>query len=57
MGLVLSLIGAVALYVIEIEMSESELYITKTIFYLSALSTIFLAWKKIDHRFPGRNKD
>ena len=57
MGLLLTVVGVLALYVIAVEMTESELYVTKTIFYLSALSTLFLGWKKIDHRFPGRNKE
>lgn len=56
MGLMLTAVGVLALYVLELEMQEMELYITKMVLYLSALATIFFGWKKIDHKFPGKGE-
>ncbi|MFY0593643.1 hypothetical protein [Roseivirga sp.] len=56
MGLVLTIVGVVAIFIIEVEMSEFELYISKTILYLSGLGTLWCGWKKIDHKFPGKNE-
>lgn len=57
MGLTLTAVGVIAIFIIEVEMSDFELYLSKSILYLSGLGTLFTGWKKIDHKFPGRNKD
>ncbi|OEK06436.1 hypothetical protein [Roseivirga misakiensis] len=54
MGLLLTVIGVVAIFIIEVEMSDFDLYISKTILYLSGLGTLFCGWKKIEHKFPGK---
>lgn len=56
MGLTLTAVGVIAIFVLEVEMSDYELYLSKTILYLSGLGTLFTGWKKIDHKFPGKNK-
>jgi len=39
-----------------VDMSDFELYISKSILYLSGLATLFFGWKKVDHKFPGHKK-
>lgn len=54
MGLSLTAVGVLAVYVLEIEMNDTELLFVKSIMYLSGLSTIYLGWKKMEHKFPDK---
>lgn len=57
MGLILTAVGVIAIFIVEVEMSEFDLYLSKTILYLSGLGTLFTGWKKIEHKFPGKNNE
>ena len=56
MGLFLTAVGVLALYVLDMDLGEMDIYYTKIILYLSGLSTIYFGWKKIEHKFPDKRK-
>jgi len=56
MGLFLTAVGVMGLYVLDLGLSEMDIYYSKIILYLSGLSTIYFGWKKIEHRFPDKRK-
>ena len=55
-GVVLSLIGILVLYVFKIELNDSLLLLVQSVFYLAGLATLFFGWRLIDHKFPGRGE-
>ena len=55
-GVILSFIGALVLYVFEIEFKDSTLLLVQSVFYLAGLATLFFGWRLIDHKFPGRGE-
>ncbi|OEK02145.1 hypothetical protein BFP97_11695 [Roseivirga sp. 4D4] len=56
MGLFLTAVGVMGLYVLDLGLTEMDIYYSKIILYLSGLSTIYFGWKKIEHKFPDKRK-
>ena len=56
MGLFITAVGVLALYVLVMDLGEMDIYYTKIILYLSGLGTIYFGWKKIEHKFPDKRK-
>lgn len=54
--LLVSLTGVIILYGFQIELKAEQEYAVRTITYLTGLATLFLAWRRIDHKIPPKRK-
>lgn len=55
--LVICLTGVFLLYGLEVEFAAQIAYISQTVTYLTGLATLFLAWRRIDHKIPSKRKN
>lgn len=54
--LLVSLTGVIMLYGFQIELEAQKEYVVRTSTYLTGLATLFLAWRRIDHKIPPKRK-
>lgn len=53
-ALILTSIGVLVFYALEISIEGSLGLIATALFYLSGLATLFFGWRLIDHKFPSK---